>query len=109
MKRIMFEGSEQMCNFVAQFLGKTGIKAEVVPLVWSSKDELNSMTGGNYFQGWNPTHTVRVPDHLVKTAEKIVHEASDYNWYKKRPKQIDVSKDIFFQQYGIKPIKKRRR
>ena len=102
MVRLLFEGSEEMCEFVAYFLRKAKIKTEIVPIVHSSKDEMSRMLGFEFAKGWNPTHTLRVQEDRLEDADYITHHLPEYNWYKKRPKKIDVSRDIFSQRYGVK-------
>jgi hypothetical protein len=109
MVRLLFEGTEEICEFVAYFLRKSGIKTEVVPLVGSSADYARDKFGSDYLKGWNPTHTLLIPENKMEEAESIISVLPEYSWYKKRPKSIDATKDSIPQMYGIKKTKKKKR
>lgn len=103
------EHSKEMAEFVAYFLRKAGIKTEVRPLIYSSKQAISDMMGKEYFKGWNPTHAVVVSEKDERLANEITEKLCEFNWYKKRPRGIDVTKDVIPQLYGIKPFKKKKR
>ena len=98
----------EMAKFVEYWLNKNGIKTEIRPLLGSSKDSYAERSGiADPFPGWNPTHVIMVPEKDLKNAEYILQRLPEYNWYKKRPKVVDISSDIIPQMYGIKPFKKK--
>ena len=67
------------------------------------------MLGYEIGRGWHPDYAVVVPEKQQKVAESIIHDLAEMNWYKKRPKFIDITKNIYPQLYGIKPFKKRKK
>jgi len=97
-----------MADFVVYILRKAGIDAEKVPLLHSAKEDMSMRYGKELFKGWNPRWSIVVPKRQEKTAEKILDDLAEYNWYEKHPKTIDPTKNIYTQLYGIKPYKKKK-
>lgn len=103
------EYEDEMAEFVVFILKKAGVKAESHHLVYSCKDELSTIAGKEWCKGWNPNRAVMVPKEQEKTANEILKELCEFNWYEKKPKTIDVTKDAYPQLYGIKPWSKKKR
>jgi len=97
------EYEEEMADFVVYILKKAGIKAESQYLIHSCKDELSEITGKEWCKGWKPNRRVMVPEKDEEVADEILERLTELNWYKKKPKMIDVTKDAYPQLYGIKP------
>jgi len=105
----VFEGESELADFVAYVLKKNGINAEVHHLVHSSKDELSNILGKEFAPGWNPNRVVMVPQNQKGFAEQMIHTLAELNWYEKKPKSYDITKDIWPQKYGYKPWPKKKK
>ena len=110
MKKVSIaEYESDMADFVVYMLRKAGYDAEKQPLIHSAKEDISMRMGKEWFKGWNPNYSVVVPKSQQKGAEKILHELSEFNWYEKKPKTVDPTRDVYPQLYGIKPFKSKRR